>query len=383
MSSNGVNTTQLGVGYDCVTSSFRSRAVVGETAASGGESTVKLTVCQGSQEVAKELDIQQSLAISYLGYDVSEKADFAQSLQTTSQSVSIVMHSYHSEGKQTFLNPTFDTTIPGLMTNSTPTSSTIDTFVKGYGDQFIESFDVCGEYIAVYTFYTETSDQQSNLTASLKASGIFSGVDVSADIQTKIQQIQKESDTYMSFYQYVSGLKDQALPSVDNVIEYGMTTFPSIPLDAPKISNMTCRGYEGVPNMKLDFSQVVKNRKSFCDDDGAVFMATYQIGSLQAACQALKRVYARYGYNGDQTVDNQVNKDRETLISLYNAYEASPSFEIDFTSLPSLSLGTPTLTVTTNLYGPYGGGGGGPWDATVANPVLALNGGRRLKSLLI
>ena len=82
---------------------------------------------------------------------------------------------------------------------STPTdNASRQQFFIRYGDSFISSRTLGGEYIAVYTFYSRSKQEQDTLTAEMQANGLLEGVNVDASLQTKIQNfsIQRRRAAY-------------------------------------------------------------------------------------------------------------------------------------------------------------------------------------------
>src|SRR4051812_1917475 len=167
-------------GYDTVARGIMpASAIVGDYEKSGASSAVRVQVCESLSELADALDIDASLSFSYLkAVDVTAKMEFARKLNVTARSVTVVVYARHGIGtwevKEAKLQndvkaPTDDDSAAG--------------FVQYYGDSFIRSVTLGGEYYAVYIFNTETREQQQSLKTSLEAAVKGGAAKVEADAQ--------------------------------------------------------------------------------------------------------------------------------------------------------------------------------------------------------
>src|SRR3954469_11589383 len=152
-------------GYDTVARGMlTASAVTGDYENSGATSGVRVEVCESLTELAEALEIDASLSVSYLkAVDVTAKMEFARKLNVTARSVSVVVYARHGiatwQAKDVKLKGDVKAPIDGKSAAA---------FVKTYGDSFVRSVTLGGEYFAVYIFNTEARDQQQNLAASLK-----------------------------------------------------------------------------------------------------------------------------------------------------------------------------------------------------------------------
>ena len=130
-------------GYDTVARGIlTASAVVGDYENTGVSSGVRVQVCESLTELAEALDIDASLSVSYLkAVDVTAKMEFARKLNVTARSVTIVVYAKHGLG-------TWDATerkLKGGVKAPTDDKSAAS-FVKTYGDSFIRSVTLGGEY---------------------------------------------------------------------------------------------------------------------------------------------------------------------------------------------------------------------------------------------
>jgi len=345
-------------GYDGVVGEFRNQAVMGESTPDGARSSVIVWVCKNMLEVASALRIDQSLSVDYLGIaSIDEKMKFVKDLNITSESITIVVYARKELGTTTAKNPTFQVAPPqqqGLLA-----------FVEGYGDVYVDSITGGGEYYAAYVFHTETSTEQQSLELSLKASGIFSGVTASADLEVKIDNFVQTTSTSWLFDQRVSGIANPLLPTIERMIEYAID-FPSLDLDAPVVIEFSTAGYEHVPGC-TDFGQIVTNRNYFlgAGPSGGLAGSLVHIASLQNQTAWIRQIYSCYGYTGDAELDAfaaSLDADATTIRNQFEAYEADPTQIFTQPPLPSLGHGTPTLSSNHGTSDVWGGTGGTPFD---------------------
>ena len=86
-------------GYDSIANGMlNASAVAGDAKGGGGSSLVNIRVCESVSELAKALEIDASLSVSYLKVvNVTAKMKFMQKLNATARSISIVVYASHEE----------------------------------------------------------------------------------------------------------------------------------------------------------------------------------------------------------------------------------------------------------------------------------------------
>ena len=329
-------------GYDSVTGSGLSTALTGETKTVGGTSSVSYRICTDIETLSSALEIDQSLSVSFgpVG-NVDQKTKFVHNLNITTFSVSIVVFARHLKGSEVM-------THAALKQGMNPPHGTeeLRNFFRGYGDSFISSVSEGGEYYAVYTYFSQTREEQFELTASMNAHGIFQGGSVDASLQTKISSFNSSVTTRIAFDQNMSGIRDPKFPDSDHIIEFALA-FPSMELTAPAIVEFETLGYERVPNFG-DFQPVAKNREFFVGNTvvGGLTKPLVTIQQLQNQIEWIKQVYQFYGGYSDGKVDataTAAKTDHDTINNLIIAYENDPTGSFVSPKLPSLDNGTPEL----------------------------------------
>jgi Jacalin-like lectin domain len=348
-------------GYDSVTGIGLSTALAGDTKTVGGTSSVSYRVCTDLETLSNALEIDQSLSVGFgpIG-SVDEKMKFVYNLSVTTYSVSIVVFSRHLLGSEVMT----DVALKSGM-NPPHGDEELREFFRGYGDAFLSSVSEGGEYYAVYTYYSQTREEQTELTASMKAHGIFEGGSVDSSLQTKISSFNSSVTTRVSFDQNMSGIRNPKFPDSDNIIAFALA-FPSMELTAPAIVGYETLGYERVPNFG-DFQPIAKNREFFVGNTvvGGLTKPLVQIQELQNQIKWIETVYGFYGGFADGKLTNTgalAKTDHDKINAMIEKYEEDPIGSFTWPKLPSLDNGTPELEYQIKHSPIHGGNGGGPFD---------------------
>ncbi|HVZ54501.1 MAG TPA: hypothetical protein VG986_21225 [Pseudolabrys sp.] len=377
-------------GYDSVTGGGLSTALAGETKRVGGTSSVNYRICTDLETLCEALEIDQSLAISFgpIG-SLDQKLRFVHSLKVTTYSVSIVVYARHLQGMDTMTDVRLKDGI-----KPPAGDKEMRDFFRVYGDSYLSSVSEGGEYYAVYTYYSQTREEQTELTLSMKAHGILQGGSVDASLQAKISSFNSSSKTRSTLDQNMSGIKDPKFPPSDQIISFALA-FPSLALTAPAIIGYDTTGYERVAGFG-DFEPVAGNRRFFVGDsvvDGLT-KPLVQIQELQNQIAWIQSVYKFYGgYSDDKVAKTgaQAKTDHDTVNALIERYEADPTGKFETPNLPSLADGTPALVYKVGRSDAYGGGGGEPFDDVDVNTfvpqqtritALQLRSGARIDRLI-
>ncbi|KAJ7524907.1 hypothetical protein O6H91_17G027500 [Diphasiastrum complanatum] len=359
-------------GYQMITGSGCFTALKGETESSGGTSTVICKVCTSIEELSESLEVDQSLSVSFLGAaSVDEKLKLIEQQKITTNSISIVVYAKHNMGTETVTDVGLK---PGIQIPAS--TKEVKDFVNSYGDCFLSSKTRGGEYFAMYTFYSETREEQRDLSVEMKAQGLFSPVSIDASFQVKLNNFLKSQKVHSSFRQIMSGIANPEFPTQDKLIEFALK-FPSLELTAPVITSFKTSGYERVPGMSTCFYQVGKNRELLTGRQKKPnFIA--DLCRLQQLKNDISTVKEAYGFYGTGFFDEDTKlKTRETEVEadvvkaerLLEEYVDDPTKPItDTPVLTSLIQGlTPSLDYVVKRSQEYGS------PASPARPTTAFN----------
>lgn len=357
----------------------------------GGTSSVKYEVCEDTESLYKALEISQSASVSFGPFgSVSEKAEFVQKLNLTSHSLSIVVHARHVKSTKTVTDYKLKSGIEPPVGDDQ-----LRKFFRSYGDSFISSITLGAEYYAVYTYYAQSTEEQLSVSAELKANGIFEFGTVQADLQAKLDNVTKKTQTRISFSQNVAGIANPKLPSPEELVPYALA-FPSLPIDSPSVLSYGSTGYEHVSGID-GFEPIAKNRAYLVGNGPVDGLAAdlARITKLQNQVEWLKKVYAFYQHFQDPKVTEAskvIDEDIKAVDTQFEAFVTDPVATFTHLKLPALELGSPELTYKIAQSPQQGGNGGDPFDDVDVNTylqrqtrisVLQLSTGRLVDKLIV
>lgn len=367
-------------GYDTVARGIlTASAVTGGSENEGVSSGVRVQVCESLSELAEALDIDASLSVSYLkAVDVTAKMEFARKLNVTARSVTIVVYARHGIGTW----DAKDVTLKDGVKAPTDDKSAA-TFVKTYGDSFIRSVTLGGEYFAVYIFNTETRDQQQKLATSLKGEGIGGGVTVKAEAQVKLNNFLKTTKTNWTLHQDMTGIVNPDFPDQDKLIPFALG-FSNLPLTGPVVTNIKVTGYEDVAGFDDSFDKVVDNRDYFLDPRSGLLQKHGRLTTVGNQAAWLKRIYQRYDYRGDAALDAfaaKVETDLSAIDKQIREWKSNSARGFAAPDLPSLKDGEPVLSFQEPSPEVWGGAAPGPWQVDSVGDMVRNR--TRVKSIQV
>jgi hypothetical protein len=363
-------------GYDPVARGLlTASAVTGSWDKNDVTSGVRIEVCESLSELAEALDIDASLSVSYMkAVDVTAKMKFARKLNVTARSVALVVYAKHGIG-------TWDAKDVKLKDGvHAPTDDrSAATFARSYGDSFVRSVTLGGEFYAVYIFNTETRDQQQSLAASLK--GEFMKGQVESDLQAGLSNALKTTKTSWTLKQDMTGILNPRLPDQNRLIEFAFK-FPTTPLDAPVATDIKVNGYEDVEGFGEGFDKVVQNRSYFLHPRRGLLHKLARLTVLSNQVGWLKLIYSRYKYQGDtklRAFSERVETDIDSIDDQITAWKSNAAGNFVAPQLPSLEEGEPVLDFEEPDPKTWGAAGAGPW--TVDSVGDLIRNRTRIKSI--
>ncbi len=351
---------ELFQGYDSVTGLGLSTALGGSTGHRGASTEEHYQVCEDMSELAQALEINQSLSVGLgpIG-DIDEKMKFLHNLNATAHSISIVVYARNTLGTDTATN------VHLLPEAAQVLKDGIAAFVLGYGDSYLSACTRGGEYYAVYTFYSQTREEKTELEVDMKAQGLFDVVKVDASLQVKINNFTSSTKTRVSLEQHISGISHPALPSADKIIEFAQN-FSTLKLDAPTVIRFETTGYEHVPKLGT-FQPIPRNRRFFVGNgvvDGLT-ASLVRVKQLQNQIRWLQGIHAFYGGHVDARlaeVAKEVEADLKAIGGLMEEWEDEPTGSFTAPKLASLDAGYPSLAYEVKRSTPYGGSDANAFD---------------------
>ncbi|MCP9902382.1 hypothetical protein KBZ09_17495 [Cyanobium sp. Cruz CV11-17] len=395
----------LGHGVNRVTDRFGDRdrpgpnvAVSGlEIPGAAGGMTL-CSVCRTASELAQAMQFQAGGSLTGLGFLplLRIKRDFFTSLKTTVYSLSVVVHAWRVTSAASLSEPHLrpDRTLPS-------SAADLDEFVLLYGDSYIASINLGGEFNGVYTFRSETREQADRVNNELALGGLVSGFQLGVDLHHTLENVSRSTATSYDFKYSVRGVSQTPKLRAEEMVAYAQS-FGLSGFEQPALLNMATLGYETVPEMHRAFAQVAANRERFTSNGGLLRQqqrVEELINQIQETQESLK-VYGISLADEEELDRNQqiAEADLTTLANLVSAYKASPTSPLSVPSLASLQLNSPHIvasvsedpaTLIGNIEAPNGNRFDFPFDASTAvqNRVrlsgIGLEAGSRIDKLTL
>jgi hypothetical protein len=340
-------------GYETFTGAGRSASPLKGTIPQPKEGgfSINYETCTSVESLLSMLDVSTDVGASFGGSDVDNKLSWVQSFETTSTSVVVAVRAAQNLGVQ---QPT-DVTLA-----ETPTSPL--EFFRAYGDSYVSEMTLGGEYIALYFFYAESTEEQTTVTDALTANYVSGGDTVTADLNTNLQNVRQNLQMRTSFHQNLFGYTNLATPSdPGELADFANGLVNHMP-NSPSVLSFAPAGYEDVVGMPVHMMDaIVATRELFVDKLSAM---TAGLTDLQNRIDWIEELYTTYGYTGDTDLSTraaQVKADSATLTNLIqDQIHQDPTQQYAAPSLPSLDYGLPQLNVDgpqlpSDTSFPYGG----------------------------
>jgi hypothetical protein len=377
MGVQGEPKTELFEGYDSVSGKSRSSAVRATPVQTGPKTTARIAVCEGMSELSEALNIDQSLAVELAkSGEIDEKVKFVREQKATAESLSILVQALHQDRIVTARDPVFTADFK---------SKGVATFVDEYGDSYVQSYAVGGEYYAVYTFLTQTVEERNKLKGELSAKGVRAGSSVELKTVMELDRFSKSSSTASVFDQRVSGVKAE-LPTPEKMADF-CRTFSTLNFEKGMVVDRKFAPYEKVQDFPFrdGFAPVVENRRYFRGTEGGGLTgALVRIMERKNKVEWIKTIHGHYGFKEDEAALNaiigELDRDRKAIEAQLDEYDANPLRKFAPLPLPSLAAKTPKLTYqkgTTNRWG----WNSAPRRVDYPNVEQAVNAGVRLVSV--
>lgn len=354
-------------GYDSVVGDKRDPAVTGEVISVGAESSVDYNVCTDASAVRKSLEIDASAAMDNGAAGISAKVRFFNSLEITTNSLSIVVHAKHVLARDTTQNIHF---VQGINLHAGVFSSNkshVTGFVHSYGDSFVSSLVRGGEYIGVYTFYARNSQERTELLTSMSAHGIIGGAAAQASLQTNLSTFLQSTHTQTVFRQTITGFDNPPMASSEGLIAFALR-FPQVPMDHPAIISFEVEGYEHVSGVNAaNFSKIVINREYFLglDTTGGLSSKLQALDALESQIHRVLGIERTYGGYADPKLtaaSSDVAVDKAQAVSQIRQFEVSPMATFTMPPFNSLTRGSPSIAYSIETGPAFGSAGGAPFD---------------------
>lgn len=343
--------TKLGQGYDSFASLARNqKSVLTFVEANVGTSSkCRIRVCEGIQSVNDALEISAAASVGIPGVaQVEAKVEFVRNLKMTSRTVSIVINARRVDTLR----------IQDVLLTSPPPANTdvALSFYRQHGDCYVSSLQLGGEYIAIYSFYSETTEEAESLKTSLQASGIVDGVELSGSLTTKISTAVQNSQFETYFEQTLLGYT-KPLPKQDQISEFALGLLAEKPA-VPAVVAFAVAPYEDLLTDRKPFREIAQNRAKLTEPGiGIAALRTTRYEILNQARWLRDGVYVAYGYHGDKDLAVKigvVENDLALLNQWLSQTRENPTRVVAPPSTSSSGWKLPRLNYTTQSAGAWG-----------------------------
>jgi hypothetical protein len=353
-------------GFDTFSASGRATAIAGDTNVIGAHDRCDYTVCTSTETLTNALNISASVSAEFGFGGFDAKSEFVRKLETTSTSVVVAIYASVVSGTTVVTNPRLAAGI------TPPDAAGLNAFFQAYGDSYLSAITHGGEYIATYTFYSQTRAEQQSIVASLQAHGVTTSGTVSAGVTTAISQVASSETVRVSFSQQLFGFSGVPLPAQDQIVPFALGLSGRTP-NTPTVVKYDTEGYEHAPGMNADvWRPVIETRDLFASHEkgSGIAAAVDALEAMLSQTTWLRGVYGAYGYTLDAQLKTRaadIDKDASTLKAFIRTMQKDPTKSYTRPALPSLAYGLPVLNVTTPAVAFQWGGDGGDawWDVSM------------------
>lgn len=352
--SGNIPVVKLFQGFDTFMNSARSTVVDGDSGDGGAVAKMYYEVCKDISSLRRALHVSGSASASFGFGSVDAKSSFVESLSVSNTSVTIVVYS-------SIITSSCTQTNVRLLGNP---PSDLQVFFEKYGDSYVGQLVEGAEYAATYVFYSESVEQQREITAALNARGIGSSGSISLAMQASLKEVQQQVSTRKALRQFMSGFREPDWPDADGIIKHALEFGLRKP-DAPTVVSYEVIGYERVPNMP-SFSSVVATRALFegIGSQNGLADDFVQLSATNNAISAINAVHRTYGYTGDTTLAERratIRGDIALLDALFHEMAADPTKTYARPVLEGLAFGEPSVNAILRTVGQWGGHTGNPF----------------------
>ncbi len=325
------------------------------------ETVTRLSVCRTVQNLTTELGVSGSISGAYLGDSVSDKAQFVRRCSTSSCTTFIAVYAC-----LTTHSMAIDGRVP---TQWTDTSSSAADLYEACGDAYTRSAVLGAETYAVYSFATETEEEQQSLVDEFSARGIVSGAQLSADLQASIDEVSQKSASSVRFEQQTKGVK--GWDGKGTLVQYIQETFPKDVAETGGGDHVFQQSYgpletlapigpirDGLKTIDTNVMHLVGSRNPYSDDVGLIHSFILASANRMETAKLID-VYEFYGADAEfigMLRSNQDDLDGKlaAIKTIFDNFDSSPDVPLHRDSFPKLHATLPKLRFERKVKNDYG-----------------------------
>ena len=336
------------------------------------EGHLRFNIAKTVEQLASHLNVSGSISGSYAGNSGSAKSEFIKSRSVSAATTFVSVYaSYRIETRET----------TDVMWN--PSYNDAKEIFETSGDSYIASAWRGAEFCAVYSFSTETEEEQNALVAQLAGSGIVDGAKIDANLQTSLDQMQAKFSLNISF-QFLTlgvmnwdgkgGLIEFAQQFGTYVDEHGVgdhlfqeTMMPLYTLSGSPV---------GLREISDNIDNIVGG--GIFDYRDSLLKRSIIADANLRQNQSLREIYVTYGSSDKYLAVIDENKRaleqvKASISQIYEAFKKDPVTPLDPNQFPSTEGTQLQITYQVSQPSGYGNPGGSPFDVTnVGGDYLTL-----------
>lgn|GEM_PF-4590176 len=337
---------ELFQGFDTYGGHACNRIVQGTAGTATAYKKSYVRTCTSRSDLSSALEIDASVSATYGTFSFDSKSKYLHELNTTDETVTVVIYAANTEE-----TTRSDASIPQATIDKLTTPEAVRDFVKQYGDQWVDSVRIGSEFMASFTFRSQTREEKTRVEQELKASGVF-GATLNASLAMKISNAMKNVSVETVTKYEVVGLS-KGTPSsndVDGLVKFALE-FMNLAPDKPKVVSFTTLPYEALLPSSVDFAAVTANRAAFVGTPARMGWSgmMIQLQDVMNTCVDIRRIYAFYANQQDPLLtsrNTQVKQDLDRLYAEVQEVRSNQSKVWDLKAPASLEYGMPSLNVT-------------------------------------
>jgi len=319
-------------------------AIEGQPVSGGLGGSTSCVICRTASELARAMQRETGASLTGLGFLplLGGKMAFFRSQRTTIFSVSVVVHAWRVSEAVRLTSPRLAAGVAAPQTEED-----LRPFVQFYGDSYVNSIDVGGECIGVYTFRSETREQAERVELALKAGGLVSGLQLGAELHRTVAEASRESAINIDFHYNVWGCSEIPVLQPETLVPYALAFNGRSNIDAPVLLDLATEGYESVPQIGTAFRAVEENRKLFTRR-GGLLRKYHRLRELVNQIDSVRESLTVYGLQLPEATQLAADRQRAltdlaAIDALVDAYHAAPTVPLQEPDLVSLAKGSPRI----------------------------------------
>lgn len=329
---------------------------------------LRFNISRSVEELAQDLELSGSLSAAYAGYQGSDKADFIKKCSVSSETTFISIYcSYRNKIKELIGNISWDAS-----EELTPKE-----IYERSGDSYVTSISTGAEFIAVYSLATQTEQEQTSLVNDLSASGITDGVNLSADFQTKLDEMHSKYNLSISFQEKTFGVP--GWDGKNSLVEFALN-FAKYARKQGGGNHTFKETFESLYTLADDATQrdgleaISSNIQKISEEDPwsskqSLSKLNIQVVANLNQTQSLFDIYTFYNANPEFLEDLAINKEkletaRSAISKIVENFNSDPASPIEPSTFPVIDDTIPDLRFEVSQSSGYGNPGGSPFDVT-------------------